>query len=239
MDKKLLDGFIKKYHLNGRVNSVQWDTTGTSVSTLFNSDERDLVGLVTLKDFKFPLAKIGVYDTKALAGGLSVLESDVSLELRQVDNIPFMIKLNDGNTDVSFLLSDLSIISVPKFKTSNLPDWDIKIKIDKNFTSKFIKSISAINDNKFTVVGSNNHTKIIIGYSDIQTNRVAITVDTEVYNDVSPISFSAQSLREILTVNADAPDATLCISSTGLAFIEFDNAEYNCKYYLLALNDAN
>jgi len=150
-----------------------------------------------------------------------------------------MMKLKDKGTDVTYMLSDLSVISVPKSKMDSLPNWDISIVIDKPFVDKFIKGAAAIDDNKFTIICNGSKTSLVLGYSDIQTNRVTIDVNTTVCNNINNMSFSAKALKEIFSANPDFTAVSLNISEQGVAFIHIDTAEYDCKYFLLALTDVN
>ena len=49
----------------------------------------------------------------------------------------------------------------------------------------------------FTFECSNNNGNIILGYSTINTNRISMKVDCKCDGDVSPISFSTSTLKEI------------------------------------------
>jgi hypothetical protein len=133
------------------------------------------------------------------------------------------------------MLADLSVIpNVPDLK--KLPDFNIKIKLDENFISKFIRAKSALTDeNNFTFVVKNGKAQIILGHSNINTNRISIDVEGEVEGDVNPISFSATYLKEILVANKEAKDATLNISSQGLSHIHFEAGEYTSDYYLVEI----
>ena len=135
------------------------------------------------------------------------------------------------------MLANLSVIpNVPDLK--QLPDFDTEIKLDSNFISKFIKAKGALADENnftFTCTGEKNG-QIILGYSNINTNRIKIDVDCTCKKDtVDPISFSANFLKEILVANKEATDATLKISSQGLAHIHFEIDNYTSDYYLVEI----
>ena len=67
------------------------------------------------------------------------------------------------------------------------------------------------------------------------SNRINIDVDCTCEGDVDPISFSATYLKEILVANKEATDATLKISSQGLAHISFSIDNYESNYYLVEI----
>ena len=235
MEKGKLNRFVQKYNLAGLVESVKWETKDNSLTTSFISDDKSVLGKVTLNEFNFNDATFGVYDTSKLTKMLGVLGEAVDFEISDVDGKPVSLKFKDGSTSVNYMLADLSVIpNVPDLK--KLPDFNIKIKLDENFISKFIRAKSALADeNNFTFVVKNGKAQIVLGHSNINTNRISIDVEGEISGDVEPISFSATYLKEILVANKEAKDATLNISSQGLSHIHFEVGEYTSDYYLVEI----
>ena len=150
-----------------------------------------------MKDFDSTDATFGVYDTTKLTKMLSVLGDDIEFSINDIDGKSVSLKFKDGSTSVNYMLNDLSVIpNVPDLK--QLPDFDTEIKLDSNFISKFIKEKGALPDENnftFTCTGEKNG-QIILGYSNINTNRIKIDVDCTCKKDkVDPISFSAKLLK--------------------------------------------
>jgi hypothetical protein len=117
-----------------------------------------------------------------------------------------------------------------------LPNFNIKIKLDENFITKFIRAKSAlVDENNFTFVAKDGKCHIVLGHSNINTNRISIEVDCECEGSIDPISFSANFLKEILVANKEAKDAILEISSQGLSHIHFEIDEYTTDYYLVQI----
>ncbi len=237
MEKQSLNRFVSKYNLAGLVESVKWESKDGSLTTSFISDDKSVLGSVTMKDFDSTDATFGVYDTTKLTKMLSVLGDDIEFSINDIDGKSVSLKFKDGSTSVNYMLADLSVIpNVPDLK--QLPDFDTEIKLDSNFISKFIKAKGALADeNNFTFTcNGNNSGQIILGYSNINTNRIKIDVDCTCKKDkVDPISFSANFLKEILVANKEATDATLKISSQGLAHISFEVDNYESNYYLVEI----
>ncbi len=235
MEKGKLNRFVQKYNLAGLVESVKWETKDNELTTAFISDDKSVLGKVTMKEFNFNDATFGVYDTSKLTKMLGVLGESVEFEISDVEGKPVSLKFKDGSTSVNYMLADLSVIpNVPDLK--KLPDFNIKIKLDENFISKFIRAKSALADeNNFTFVVKNGKAQIVLGHSNINTNRISIDVEGEIEGDVEPISFSATYLKEILVANKEAKDATLNISSQGLSHIHFEVGEYTSDYYLVEI----
>ena len=151
------------------------------------------------------------------------------------DDKSVSLKFKDKSTSVNYMLADLSVIpNVPDLK--QLPDFNAEIKLDSNFISTFIRAKGALQDeNNFTFTCKDNKGSIVLGYSNINTNRINIDVDCTCKGDVAPISYSATYLKEILVANKEATDATLKISSQGLAHISFSIDNYESNYYLVEI----
>lgn len=235
MEKNKLNRFIQKYTLAGLIESVKWESNSGTLKTSFISDDKSVVGIVKMGEFDGSDSIIGVYDTSKLVKMTSVLGNDVDFQIQDFDGKAVSLKFKDKSTSVNYMLADLSVIpSVPDLKT--LPNFDVKIKLDSTFINTFIKAKSALADeNNFTFISKNGKSQIILGHSNINTNRITIDVDADVEGDVNPISFSATYLKEILVANKDANDATLNISSQGLSHIHFEVDQYTSDYYLVQI----
>ena len=235
MEKQQLNRFISKYNLAGLVESVKWESKDGSLTTSFISDDKSVLGSVTMKDFEGDNADFGVYDTTKLSKMLSVLGNDVDFSILDIDGKSVSLKSKDKSTSVNYMLADLSVIpNVPDLK--QLPDFNSEIKLDSNFISTFIRAKGALQDeNNFTFTCKDNKGSIVLGYSNINTNRINIDVDCTCDGDIKPISFSATYLKEILVANKEATDATLKISSQGLAHISFTIDNYESNYYLVEI----
>jgi len=234
MEKQSLNRFVSKYNLAGLVESVKWESKEGSLTTSFISDDKSVLGSVSMKEFDGNDTSFGVYDTTKLTKMLSVLGDDVEFSINDIDSKPVSLKFKDGSTSVNYMLADLSVIpNVPDLK--QLPPFNVEIKLDSNFISKFIKAKGALDENNFTFTCKDGKGQIILGFSNINTNRINIDVDCVCDDDVEPISFSATYLKEILVANKEATDATLKISSQGLSHIHFEIDNYESNYYLVEI----
>ena len=235
MEKQKLNRFVSKYNLAGLVESVKWESKDGSLNTSFISDDKSVLGNVSMKEFDGSDATFGVYDTTKLTKMLSILDNTVDFSIQDIDGKAVSLKFKDGSTSVNYMLADLSVIpNVPDLK--QLPPFNVEIKLDANFISKFIRAKSALADeNNFTFVCKDGKGQIVLGHSNINTNRISIDVDCTCEGDVKPISFSATYLKEILVANKEANDATLKISSQGLSHIHFEIDKYESNYYLVEI----
>ena len=77
MEKQQLNRFVSKYNLAGLVESVKWESKDGSLNTSFISDDKSVLGNVSMKEFDGPDTSFGVYDTTKLTKMLSVLGDSV------------------------------------------------------------------------------------------------------------------------------------------------------------------
>ena len=235
MEKQKLNRFVSKYNLAGLVESVKWEVKSGVLTTAFISDDKSVLGSVSMTGFESDDAVLGVYDTSKLTKMVSVLGDSVDFSVADVDGRPISLKFKDNSVSLNYMLADLSVIpNVPDLK--QLPNFDVKIKLDSTFINTFIRAKGALADeNNFTFTCKGGKGQIILGHSNINTNRISIDVDCECNSDVEPISFSATYLKEILVANKEASDATLNISTQGLSHIHFEIDQYTSDYYLVEI----
>ena len=239
MDKYKLTRFIDKYHLGGNVNAVVINSKGDTLSTRFITGDKALLGELEMNSWSFQDTELGVYDTEQLSRLLGVLDDDVSLNLTQSGDKAIALEISDKYSKVNFMLSDKSVINQPP-PLKGIPEFQLKIKVDTNFITRFIGGKSALPDtDTFTVITNNDGVKLVIGYSSINTNRVTIPVETETYEDIDKVSFNANLFRDVLVANKECESATLHVSEQGLAKINFKVDQYDATYYLVAVQDVD
>ena len=237
MNKHSLNRFIDKYYLGGNCSSVVINSKGDKLSTRFITGDKNLLGELHMTGWNFDEADLGVYNTEQLVKLLSVLSENISMNLTKAGDKAVSLKISDTKSDVNYMLSDLSVISSPP-NLKSIPDFEVKIKVDKSFMSKFIAGKGALTDtDNFTVITDDEGVKIVIGYAEINTNRVTLPVETESYDKIDNVSFNANLFRDVLVANKECESATLEVSSQGLARINFKIDEYNATYYLVADTD--
>jgi len=239
MDKYKLTRFIDKYHLGGNVNAVVINSKGDTLSTRFITGDKALLGELEMNSWNFQDTELGVYDTEQLSRLLGVLDDDVSLNLTQSGDKAIALEISDQYSKVNFMLSDKSVINQPP-PLKGIPEFQLKIKVDANFITRFIGGKSALPDtDTFTVITSNDGVKLVIGYSSINTNRVTIPVETETYEDIEKVSFNANLFKDVLVANKECETATLEVSEKGLSKINFKVDQYDVTYYLVAVQDVD
>ena len=230
MEKQKLDGFINRYNLGGEVESVMVKSDGKNLSVKMISDDKTLLGDVSVSGAEFPEGEFGIYTTSQLKGLLTVLDSTI-----KVEEVTGALKFSDKGTKMQYMLAAPSVIpAVPDLKA--LPPFNVTVTLDDEFVNKFIKSKGALADaDTFTFTSKNGVSEIILGYSSINSNRISITVDAQVEGDVEPIQFSAKYLKAILMSNKGSNTSSLEISSQGLSKLVFTDGDYASNYYLVEI----
>ena len=237
MNKYVLTRFISKYNLNGNVSSVVINSKDDTLSTRFITGDKSLLGELKLDNWTFEDANLGVYDTEQLSKLLDVLSDDIEIKLKSFDTKAVALEVSDDYAKINYMLSDLSVINQPP-ELKQLPEFQVKIKVDTKFITKFIAGKGALPEtDTFTVVTDNDTVKVVIGYSAINTNRVTLPVETETFEDINRVSFNANLFKEVLSANKECESALLEVSEQGLSRISFNVDDYSVVYYLVAIQD--
>ena len=239
MNKYKLTRFIDKYHLGGNVNAVVINSKGDSLSTRFITGDKALLGELSMDNWTFEDAELGVYDTEQLSRLLGVLDDDVTLNLTSSGDKAIAVEISDALSKVNFMLSDKSVINQPP-ALKQLPEFQVSIKVDSNFIQRFISGKSALPDtDTFTVLTDDDEVKLVIGYSSINTNRVTIPVETIENSNIENVSFNANLFKDVLVANKECESATLEVAEGGLSRINFKVDDYDVTYYLVAVQDVD
>ena len=230
MNKSKFDGFVNRYNLGGEIESVMVKSDDTNLSVRMISDDKTLLGDVTVVGGEFPNGEFGIYTTSQLKGLLSVLDESITVE-----EVTGALKFSDKKTKVQYMLAAPSVIpSVPDLKA--LPPFDAEITLDDDFVNKFIKSKGVLADSDtFTFTFKAKKGEVILGYSSINSNRISIEVDCKSKADIEPIAFSAKYLKAILMANKGSKTSSLKISSKGLSHVSFTDGDYTSNYYLVEI----
>ena len=230
MNKSKFDGFVNRYNLGGEIESVMVKSDDKNLSVRMISDDKTLLGDVTVVGGDFPNGLFGVYTTSQLKGLLSVLGESIT-----VDEVTGALKFSDKKVKVQYMLAAPSVIpAVPDLKT--LPAFDAEVTLDDDFINTFIKSKGVLADaDTFTFTVKGGTAEIILGYSSINSNRISIEVDCNAKEDIEPIAFSAKYLKAILMANKGSKTSSLKISSKGLSHLSFIDGDYTANYYLVQI----
>jgi len=170
---------------------------------------------------------------------LGVLDEDVNVSINKAGDKSISLKVTDSTSAVNYMLSDTSIISKPP-AMKHIPNFELKIDMTPQVMNKFISGKGALSEtDNFTVITDGTNTKLVIGYSSINTNRVTIPVTTSESSNIDNITFNANIFKEVLSANKECESATLEVSSEGLSKIVFNVDDYSVTYYLVSVQDVD
>ena len=165
---------------------------------------------------------------------LGTLADSIDFKLVNVDNNPVAFHLTDSVISADYVLAAVGVIpDVPDLK--NIPEFNTLVNIDSQFINSFIKGKGALSDvETFAIKPTDNGVEFVIGYSDMNSNRISIKVQSGAVELKDSISFNANLFSQVLNANKECSKATLQISDKGLAFIEFSIDDFNVKYWFVS-----
>jgi hypothetical protein len=235
IQKRILSNFISKYHLNGLIEKVQWNSDD-NVKTGFINDSQTLLGYVTLKDVDFPKGKLGIFNTGTLTKMLNILDGELLIDITKTNGIPAKLNLEDTNYSISCNLADPSIIkSLPLQSTPPTPAS--KFDITQEFINRFIKSKDALSDlEAFTVKtdeGFNGNELVFTLGTETESNRIKFSVGVDKDDFLPKSPYNADLLREILKCNRTCLSGEFFVYSEGLIMMKFVEEQIESKYYLI------
>jgi hypothetical protein len=238
MDKQTLMGFVNRFYLGGQTQSAPIVSTKDTLSCSFINSAKSCVGDIVLSKNGFGDYEMGLYEIQDLIKLLNVLDGELVVEANEVGDVvsQLVIKQKSNNTKVNYGLASLDVVS-KKPDLSNVPDFDLELKIDKQFISSFISGKGALSDvSTFAILSDGEEAKIVIGYSSTtQSNKVTIPVEAKKISSLDDaIYFDADTFKEVLTANKDCESATLYVSSQGLAKVSFKVDNFDSSYVLVA-----
>jgi len=247
MEKKKIETFIKKYNLGGTINSVIWTNDKEDLTVTAITSDKKLFASVQLEKGAVGFidgVEVGVLTTEQLKKMLTPLEDNISLTLDVDENDKTRVRqilLGDTKIDSNYVTSEPTAIDgVPSMKS--IPPFEVEIVLDETFITAFNKSFSALGDDGtlFTLIMSNKKKtlQLVLGYKQNLSNRIAIDVTTVAGKDSvkNPISFTAKSLKEILSANGEVENPVLKVSEAGLASISYNKDGFKSQYYLVKVD---
>jgi hypothetical protein len=243
MKKSTLETFIKKYNLNGSIESVKLTVKDNQLQTSAITGDKNLLASVKLSDFTgLEDIEIGLYDTAKLKQMLSVLKDDIEICTNTKNGKITSLQISDDSTTVQYVTADLSVIpQSPSIK--KLPTFNVEIETSAEFISKFIKAKNALPDvDTFTLtMNKKGKLEMILGFNNINSNRITLNVVTKEGKDTvsKPISLNAKYLKDILTSNNECEISTLKVSDSGLATITFIKDNFESIYYLTEIKNVD
>ena len=235
-DKRIIDRFIDKYHLGGNIERIKWVSDNESLSANFINDSQNLVGKVVTKNFQFPIGEFGIYSTSTLSKLLGILENEVMFEVQKEGGTPSKFTIADTSMDIKFNLADPQVI--PNVPAINKTEGNIKIELDEEFTTKFIKAKDAVGEEVFYVSTQDGFTSKEIAFTigNKSTNSVSFSQSIEDRGsdiELDNIPFNSDLVKEIFKHNKRFELGFVQINPKGLMTFAFKFGDLETNYYLV------
>ncbi len=153
------------------------------------------------------------------------------------------VKSNGESVNCELIDTDQTVVGKVKWKTDPFMSGELGI----NHTGALTKMLSAVGEkininvqeaqgkNYFAVQVKNNKIKFIINYTTINSDNVTFEIDGG-SEEMDPICFSADKLKEILTANK-GDKGVMSVSADGLANIDFTGSDFDSTYWLVQLQN--
>ncbi len=236
MEKSKLQSFINRYYLAGNCEAVTLKDNGSDIGCDLIDQDQTVVGKIKWKTTPFMKGALGINHTGALTKMLGAVGENISIDVQEANGKNYAMKISEGSTKVTFMLADTTVI--PAVPTINAePEYAVTINVDDEFITKFIKAKNALPDAKnFAVQVKNGKIIFVINYTTINADNISFEIGNTPNNDMEPICFSADKLKEVLVANR-GDQGTLYVSPDGLARIDFLGPDFESSYWLVQLQN--
>jgi hypothetical protein len=236
MEKSKLQSFINRYYLAGNCEAVTLKEAEESITCELIDMDQTVVGKIKWNTTPFMTGMLGINHTGALIKMLGAVGENINIDVKEAAGKNYAMKISEGTTQATFMLADTTVI--PAVPTINAePDYQVQIPVNEEFISKFIKAKNALPDAKnFAVQVQNGIIKFIINYTTVNSDNITFEVGTSSAEDMEPVCFSADKLKEVLVANR-GDVGQLHVSPDGLSRIDFVGSDFESSYWLVMLQN--
>jgi hypothetical protein len=241
MKKSLLERFIAKYSLGGAVEAVSWVSDGTSINVKFATDDKTLIGDITLIE-RLPAGEYHIYQTDKLRSLLAVFGDDIDIvsNRKNGNGVPHSLTIRPASyvgkpLTVEFVLAVAAAIGKPPTLTKT-PPVDYSFALDAIFATTFMKAKNSLADvESFALIGDGQNVELVVGYDAKQaTTKVSIPISAISPVQHPPRFFSTKYLTAIIQANKDAQSGIVFLSNVnnGILTFVFQTEGFASQYYL-------
>lgn len=249
MKKSQLLDFISKYHLGGKTEAAQWNTSEDKLSTPFITATKSCMGEIVAKDFTGlePDLTLGILTTSPLIRQLNTLvgddndEVDVHIATMDKDNEIKVVSVEFTEKDedkysTKYMCAALKVVpkSLGRTLKNGNPPWDLTFTLNEKHFDKFIKAQAALDTNTFAVIKQNGQYKLILGYREGSQNTSTIqNITVDVKEEIDAINFPADVMSAVMKANSGFKSAKFNVFHEGISQVEIEHENFECIYYIL------
>jgi len=241
LSKEALVKFVEKTYLNKNIESFVIESNEGTLITNFKSGP-GFRGNVVMTNYDIGTGQIGVYYPDVLLKMLSILDSDIKIDIiTDKNNNVQSLKFKDKKGKLAtYATQEADTIDRPNSTKAKVSDYEVKINLNAEVIGDILKSHSVINSP--TIVFSYEKGKMyaIFGYSKNNTNQIKIELECEIIEDIEVMPFSSVFLQALLSVNSKKfKTGTIEINVRGLMRVYFEDTDINSEYFLIKLDENN
>jgi hypothetical protein len=171
---------------------------------------------------------------------ISILVGDILLDLGKEHKIITKLFISDQKFNLSYSLSDLSLIQ--KIPTITEPEYELDVQLSNEDISSLIKAKTASASTEVSIrlykdFDGSQRLEFIFGDRTEHSNKVSYYLPK--FNSVLEqlpnfdIPYNSDLLKEILSVNRDNISNTLYLSLEGLLKLTFSSNQITNQYFLI------
>ena len=236
INKLQLQSIINKYYL-GVNEAVKWVIKDDKLAISFMTPTKDVIGIVTCKDFQLENSNLAIYDTKKLNSLISICNGDLLLELEKNNAIYTKLKISDLNFNLNYALSDPLLIG--KVGEVTIPDWVVELDLTQEDVDNLIKAKSALAgiDNMLITTTTNldneDVVEFVFGDESGHNNKIIYQIKGKITENDIKLPFNSDIFKTILHANKDMGGGKLFLSSMGLIQIDFELEDIFSRYWIV------
>lgn len=231
-----LSSFIQRYNLNKLIEKAVISCENGVLKCDVSTPDKSNIVYIKQENCTLPDFKIGVMTSSELLSLLKIVSEDLEIEFKEnSNNWIHQIIVTDGDTNFVYNTSSLDVFdNAPEI--DELPEFETEILINAELIGNFIKSSDILNAEYFVVNSSGKKTEFVINYNKIKANTITFPVSTKDdkhFKTKNELILKTDFLKQIFLANKSFEEATLQISTEGLARLYFKSGELSIEYYCL------
>lgn len=226
IQKEVIEDFIKRYDLNGKVSNAIWTLEDDKIDVSVKSIDKSMLGFVTYNSNPFNyVGEIGFMNIPQLKSMMSVMSDEIDININE--GLQQIEMEDDSGLQSLFVLTPTTILgNKPSLKKD--ADYIFSLKIDDNVYDQIIKVVKTFKEDYFTILNEDGQDKLVVGYDVNKSNRIKVNLGSNSEENYRETSFKSELFLSILTNNKGA-DIELAFSPK-LLKITCSTKDYNNVY---------